>query len=132
MPIAGLAEEVGNIDLMYEATGAAKVSFHALEELGINGVFVFTGVPGRKAPIQLDADLIMRRLVLDNQLLFGTVNAGADAFEAAIADLAQFHARWPEALAALITGRYPPDQVTELLTGPLSGIKRVVSFADPL
>lgn len=132
VPIAGLAEEVGNIDLMYEATGAAKVSFHALEELGINGVFVFTGVPGRKAPIQVDADLIMRRLVLDNQLLFGTVNAGADAFEAAIADLAQFHARWPEALAALITGRFAPEDVTELLTGPASGIKRVVSFADRL
>ncbi|MGH7300851.1 MAG: glucose 1-dehydrogenase, partial [Candidatus Rokuibacteriota bacterium] len=78
-----LAERVGSIDLFYEATGAASVSFEALKALGVNGVFVFTGVPGRKGPIEVDAGVIMRNLVLDNQLVFGTVNAGPDAFEAA-------------------------------------------------
>jgi glucose 1-dehydrogenase len=129
--LEALAGRVGNIDLLYEATGAAGVAFQALEVLGVNGVFVFTGVPGRKGPIEIDADLIMRNLVLENQLVFGTVNAGADAFQAAIADLALFHAHWPKQLRALLTGRYPPEAFLELLTGPMSGIKRVVSFAEP-
>ena len=126
--LAQLADRVGNIDLVYEATGAASVSFEALEVLGTNGVFVFTGVPGRKAPISIDADLIMRRLVLQNQLVFGTVNAGSDAFSHAVNDLAVFHARWPEALQGLITSRHPPEDYEALLMGPQTGIKRVVTF----
>ena len=125
-----MAEELGNVDLIYEATGAAGVAFRALDVLGVNGVFVFTGVPGRKGPIELDAGTLMRRLVLENQLVFGTVNAGADAFQAAITDLARFHAQWPEQLRALITRRYPPDAAPALLTGPTSGIKSVVRFAE--
>lgn len=130
VPIADLTERIGRIDLFYEATGASALSFQAIEELGTNGVFVFTGVPGRKGPIQINGDLIMRRLVLDNQLVFGTVNAGPEAFEAAIVDLALFHDRWPDALAGLITGRHPPEDFAELLTGPRSGIKPVIRFRD--
>jgi len=124
-----LARRIGNVDLVYEATGAASVAFRALEALGTNGVFVFTGVPGRKAPIALDAGVLMRNLVLRNQLVFGTVNAGPDAFEAAVDDLARFHARWPAALGALVTGRHPPEAAPALLAGPAAGIKEVVSFA---
>jgi threonine dehydrogenase-like Zn-dependent dehydrogenase len=129
-PLARMAEEIGNLDLVYEATGAAGVAFRALDVLGVNGVFVFTGVPGRKGPIELDAGTLMRRLVLENQLVFGTVNAGTDAFQAAITDLARFHAQWPQQLGALITRRYPPDAAPELLVAPASGIKSVVSFAE--
>ena len=128
--LAELAAAVGNIDLVYEATGASQLSFQALEVLGVNGVFVFTGVPGRKAPIEVDADLLMRNLVLKNQLVYGTVNAGPDAFAAAIADLGELQRRWPEQLAALITGRYRPDAFEELLLAPPAGIKRVVHFAE--
>jgi len=95
----------------------------------VNGVFIFTGVPGRKGPIELDADLIMRNLVLKNQLVYGTVNAGPDALAAAVADLGRFQQTWPEQLAALITGRYAPESFHDLLLGPTAGIKRVVSFA---
>ena len=123
-----LARMSGNIDLVYEATGASELSFRALEVLGINGVFCFTGVPGRKAPISIDADLLMRNMVLKNQLVFGTVNAGADAFTAAVADLAQFHARWPQQVASLITGRFTMDTAIDLLSGQPGGIKNVVSF----
>ena len=126
--LPGLAKKVGNIDFVYEATGASQLSFQTLEVLGINGVFCFTGVPGRKAPISIDADLLMRNMVLKNQLVFGTVNAGPDAFAAAIADLSQFHARWPEQLRSLVTGRFAPDQAIALLTGQAGGIKNVVTF----
>lgn len=99
-------------------------------EAGGGGVFVFTSVPGRKGPIKIQEDLLMRRLVLDNQLVFGTVNAGPETFKAAIVDLTQFHDRWPGALDALITGRHRPEDFAELLTGPRSGIKPVIRFRD--
>jgi threonine dehydrogenase-like Zn-dependent dehydrogenase len=120
-----LAKQVGNIDLIYEATGAAAVSFEALAALGTNGVFVFTGVPGRKAPIELAADVLMRDMVLKNQLVFGTVNAGADAFASAVADLARFPR---DIVKQLITGRFAPADAPRLVIEDAGGIKNVVSF----
>ena len=52
----------------------------------------------------------------------------ADAFEAAVSDLARFHARWPLQLRALVTARHPPEAAIDLLVKPVSGIKTVVSF----
>jgi len=128
--LAEMVARTGNVDLLYEATGAAGMAFQALEVLGVNGVFVFTGVPGRRGPIEIDADVIMRNLVLKNQLVFGTVNAGADAFQAAVDDLARLHARWPQQLCALVTSRHPPEACADLLLNPPSGIKSVVSFGE--
>lgn len=126
--IEQLAKHVGNIDVVYEAAGASAVCFELMKYLGINGLFIFTGVPGRKAPVQVDTDLIMRNLVLKNQVVFGTVNAGSEAYENAIRDLSQFMARWPDAVRALITGRYPIERYAELLQGPTSGIKNVFTL----
>ena len=41
-----MAAEVGNIDLVYEATGASQLAFDVLKILGTNGLFILTGVPG--------------------------------------------------------------------------------------
>jgi threonine dehydrogenase-like Zn-dependent dehydrogenase len=130
VPPAGLARRLGAIDVVYEATGAATVAFQALDAIGPNGVFVFTGVPGRKAPVELAADRVMRRLVLTNQLVFGTVNAGRHAYEAAVRDLAVFGARWPEQVRGLIAARHPLDAVPALLRERVPGIKHVVAVSD--
>ena len=126
--IEHLAKQVGNIDVVYEAAGASAVCFELMKYLGVNGTFVFTGVPGRKAPVQVDTDLIMRNLVLKNQVVFGTVNAGAEAYEAAIRDLSQFMDLWPDAVRSLITGHYPIEAYPELLLGTPSGIKNVLAL----
>jgi threonine dehydrogenase-like Zn-dependent dehydrogenase len=127
-PIETLARRVGNIDLVYEATGASRLAFEMIKHLGTNGIFVFTGVPGRKAPIEVDTDLMMRNLVLKNQVVFGTVNAGRDSFEAAIRDIGVFSKRWPDAVELLISGRFPMEAYGDLLVGRSSGIKNVIKL----
>lgn len=124
--LESMAREIGNVDLVYEATGASRLAFDMIGQLGTNGIFIFTGVPGRKAPVEVDTDLMMRNLVLKNQVVFGTVNAGRDAFEASIRDLQTFAERWPEAVRSLITGRFSMEDHRELLTGPSRGIKNVI------
>lgn len=101
-----------------------------MQALGANSVFVFTGVPGRKAPVEVDTDRWMRNLVLRNQVVLGTGNAGRDAFQAAIRDVGAFRARWPEALRSLISGRHPVEAHRELLLGRPGGIKHVLAFAE--
>ena len=86
-PPTDLAKIVGNISLMYEATGIASVFFGALSVLGVNGIFMSTGVPAMGEPIAIDARRIMRNMVLDNHVICGTVNAGRASFEEAVDDL---------------------------------------------
>jgi glucose 1-dehydrogenase len=124
-----LAQMLGNIDVVYEAVGGAKIAFDVLPVLGLNGIFVFTGIPGFPLPhITVDAEFIMRNMVLKNQVLVGTVNAGRDAFDNAIHDLGIFMERWPDAVRAIITGRYTLDKASDLLLGKANGIKNVLAF----
>jgi glucose 1-dehydrogenase len=131
LPVGNLGKQVGNVDLIYEATGSAALAFAALPAIGKNGVFIFTGVPGHKTPVTLDAEPIMRNLVLGNQLLYGTVNAGPPAFEASIRDLGRFDARWPGPVRELITGHFAPEQITDVLSPDHGGIKNVIRFGTP-
>ena len=129
VPASQLPARAGPLDFVYEAAGASQTAFDVLRELGPNGVFVFTGVPGRKEPLTLDGAGLMRDLVLKNQLALGTVNAGPDAFALAISDLGRFESRWPGALASLLTHRHRPEEGAKLLMdGIQGGIKHVLEF----
>jgi threonine dehydrogenase-like Zn-dependent dehydrogenase len=127
---AEFAKMVGSIDLVYEALGVANITFDVLKILGLNGIFVFTGIPPEKAAIPIEADTLMRQIVLMNQVVIGTVNADRPAFENAIRDLAVFKQRWPDALRGIITGRFPMTSYRELLLGKATGIKNVITIAD--
>ncbi len=129
VPPDQIAARYGAIDVVYEAAGASQVAFDVMQAMGANSVFIFTGVPGRKAPVPIDTDLVMRNLVLKNQVVYGTVNAGRDAFEAAVVDVGEFLKRWPDATRSLISGRHPVEKAHELLLGRPGGIKHVLAFA---
>jgi threonine dehydrogenase-like Zn-dependent dehydrogenase len=125
---ADLTEKMGNIDLIYEAVGHSHFALQALQVLGTNGIYVMTGVPGPQAFIETDPARLMRDMVLKNQVLLGTVNAGPDAFASALRDLDLFRQRWPAVVRTLIAGRYPPEQAPELILGRPAGIKSVITF----
>ena len=125
---AEVASEIGNIDIIYEAVGHSHFALEVLRVLGHNGIYILTGVPGLQAFIEADPASLMRSMVLKNQVLLGTVNAGPDAFAAAVQHLAEFHRRWPDATRTLIAGRYPPDEAAQLIFGRPTGIKSVISF----
>jgi glucose 1-dehydrogenase len=128
---AYLTEQMGNIDLVYEAVGHSHFALEALRALGTNGILVLTGVPGLQAFIEADPARLMRDMVLKNQVLLGTVNAGPDAFAAALRSLHVFQRRWPAAVRTLIAGRYPPEQALDLILGRPAGIKSVIAFDTP-
>jgi glucose 1-dehydrogenase len=129
VPLDKFGAETGPVDLVYEAVGVARISFDLLKILGLNGAFVFTGIPPHKPAIPVEADSLMRDMVLKNQVLIGTVNADGNAFASAIRDLGIFKQRWPDALRAVISGRYGMDAYEELLVGKNKGIKNVISIA---
>ncbi len=126
-PVEQMASQVGNIDVVYEAVGASQFAFDVLRVLGINGLFVFTGLPGHHALNAVDTDTIMRNIVLKNQAVVGSVNASKIAFEEAIEGLTAFHRQWPAAVSGLITGRFPIERFNEPIEAH-GGIKNVIEL----
>ncbi|BDC48062.1 glucose dehydrogenase [Bryobacterales bacterium F-183] len=127
---AEVAKHLGNIDLVYEAAGSSSLAFDMLQYLGSNGVFVLAGAAGHGGAIPIDVDRLMWNMVLKNQVLLGTVNAGKPAFTAAIADLATFDQRFPQAVRRLISRRYAMTDHAQLLEGAAGGIKNVIEITS--
>jgi threonine dehydrogenase-like Zn-dependent dehydrogenase len=128
-PVEEFACNVGQIDLVYEALGGSALSFEVMRHLGRNGIFSFTGAPDFGTTTQ-EINYFMSRLVVDNQVVFGTVNAGHDAFASAIRHLEVFSQRWPEALRSVISARHPLGEAPEILLGKPGGIKHVITITS--
>jgi len=125
-----MAEEVGNIDMIYEAAGAPQFAFEVLKHLGSNGIYVFTGVPRGEKPVVFDTERIMKNMVLQNQAVVGVVNAGPQAFDHAVRDIGVFARRWPQALRSVITHRFSMEEFRDPVMGTAGGIKNVISIAE--
>lgn len=123
-----LGKRLGNIDLIYEAVGSSHLAFTALESLGPNGLFIFTGIPPLGGPSPLPADQLMRNIVLENQLIFGTVNASRSAYALALRLLGQCMALFPDSVRRIITAHRSIDEAPGMLR-KRSGIKEVVRLS---
>jgi threonine dehydrogenase-like Zn-dependent dehydrogenase len=128
VPVQELGAHIGAVDLVYEAVGHSLLAFEVLHELGPNGIYVLTGVPGKQTLIEADPAALFREMVLKNQVVLGTVNAGPQAFAAAIADLQLFHLRWPDAVNTLMDERTPIGDAVERIIDRPVGIKTIISF----
>jgi len=115
--------------VVYEAMGAPGVAFDVVQELGMNAIFVFTGVPGHQEPMPVNTSTIMRDMVLRNQLVLGTVNASPQHFDNAIADLGKFDQQFPDVVRKLITNRFPIEEYDQPIAGH-EGIKNVIEIAS--
>lgn len=117
---------IGRIDLVYEATGVSTLAFGLMKYLGHNGMFILTGIPPLGKPIPLDADRIIRNVVLENQLIFGSVNAGREDHGRAMRTLQRIQAKWPKILPSTITAHHPIETLPDLLRAKPTGIKHVI------
>jgi len=129
-PLATVAERAKRIDIVVEATGNAAVAFECLRLVGANGAVILTSVTGAMRSLEVPADVINKKLVLDNVLVLGTVNAKSDDFRQGIADLTEAERRWPGFLAALITRRVPLEDAARALPHDPSQIKTVVEVSS--
>jgi threonine dehydrogenase-like Zn-dependent dehydrogenase len=123
-----ISSVVGPIDVIYEAVGVPAVAFGAIEALAPNGLLILTGIPAPAGPAPLPLDRIMKNLVLNNQAIVGTVNAGRSAFTLAVQKLEQAMYVVPHSVHAIITKRVPLDAAPETLRAP-HGVKDIIQVA---
>jgi threonine dehydrogenase-like Zn-dependent dehydrogenase len=112
-------------DVIVEATGASPVVVDAMGHTAPNGIVCLTGISSGGHCHTLDAGALNRDIVLENDVVFGSVNANRRHYEAAASALAAADRAW---LERLITRRVPLDSWREALTRHDDDIKVVVEL----
>lgn len=121
-PVRELALEP---DVVLECTGAGPVIADVLGRTARNGIICLTGVssPGRTVPVDVGA--LNRGWVLQNDVVFGSVNANRRHYAAGAAALAAADRSW---LARLVTRRVAVEDYPAALAPDDDDVKTVVTF----
>lgn len=112
-------------DVVIEATGVPAVVFAVLGGNPTYGITCLTGVSPKGRAIRIDAGQLNREIVLENDVVVGSVNANLDDYAVGAEALAKADHEW---LSGLITRRLPLDRATEALTEPGDDIKVVIDL----
>jgi glucose 1-dehydrogenase len=117
--------EHGEPDIVIEGTGVGSLVFDSLAHTAPAGIVCLTGVSPTGHQLEIDAGAINRDLVLENDVVFGSVNANLHHYGLAAEALARADRSW---LEALITRRVPLDRFEEALERGDDDVKVVIEL----
>ena len=112
-------------DVVIECTGAAPVVMAAIGCVARAGIVCLTGLAGGERRLPVDVNALDRLLVLENAVVFGSVNANRRHYEQAAAALARAERAW---LEGVITRRVPLERWHEAYDRAPGQIKTVLEF----
>jgi len=113
-------------DIVIECTGAPSVILDVLGRSAPDGILCLAGVSSGGRQFPLDVGGLNRNMVLENHVVFGSVNANRAHYAAAAEALARADRDW---LAGIITRRVPLARWREAFEPQEDDIKVVVDFA---
>ena len=114
-------------DVLMECTGAATVIRDCLGAGAPGGIVCLAGVTEPGKTFDLDIGRLNRKMVLDNETVFGSVNANRRHYQMAAEALARADKRW---LARLITRRVALKSWSDALEPRPGDVKVVIDFAQ--
>jgi threonine dehydrogenase-like Zn-dependent dehydrogenase len=112
-------------DIVLECTGAGSVILDAIERTASDGIVCLAGVSSGGHKIKFDIGNLNREIVLENDVVFGSVNANRRHYEIAVDALAKADKNW---LDQLITRRVPLTRWREALERRPNDIKVLLDF----
>lgn len=119
-------EHVGvDVDVIVECTGSSALAFAALGLTTRSGIVCLTGLSTGGRILEIDAGQLNRQMVLENDVVFGAVNANRQHYETAGAVLARADRGW---LERLITRRVPLQRWSEAFEQRPGDVKTVLDF----
>jgi threonine dehydrogenase-like Zn-dependent dehydrogenase len=113
-------------DVVIECTGAVPVIADVLSRVAPTGILCVAGVTAAGKKIDFDLGSFSRTAVLDNEVVFGSVNANRRHYESAAQALAKADRGW---LERLITRRLPLQRWREAFQFRSDDIKVVIDFS---
>ena len=122
-----LGEAAAEADIVIECTGFVQMLLEVGPQHVRYRIICLTGVSAAGGASTVNPGLLNRNMVLQNSVLFGSVNANRRHYELAAQALAQADPGW---LAGLITRRVPIGQWADAYTRQPDDIKTVLTFPD--
>jgi glucose 1-dehydrogenase len=122
-----ISDAVDHADVVVECTGVGELVLDAIDKTGPDGIVCLTGVSAAGRTLTIDPGALNRELVLDNELVFGTVNANRRHYQAAAEALAKADQSW---LERLISRRVPLDRWSDALQRHPDDVKTVIDLGD--
>jgi threonine dehydrogenase-like Zn-dependent dehydrogenase len=111
-------------EIIIECTGAAQLVVDAMQHNAPGAIVCLTGV-GETRSLTIDVGALNNAVVLENDVVFGSVNANRRHFEQAGEALVKADRSW---LQRLITRRVPLDSWHDALDKGEDDIKTVIEF----
>jgi threonine dehydrogenase-like Zn-dependent dehydrogenase len=96
----------GNLDIVFEASGAAVTAVELINYMSRSSIYVMTGIPRQEIVTEFDAAQLVRQIVRNNQVVVGSVNSNRSHFEMALKDIPQIEKRFGGMLKEMITHRF--------------------------
>lgn len=121
----GTAEVAASSDVVIECTGAGSVVLEVLSHSAPDGIVCLTGVSSGGRTIPVDPGQLGRTLVLENDVVFGTVNANRRHWQAGLEALGQADRTW---LEGLVTRREPLERWEAALRRKPDDVKVVIEL----
>jgi threonine dehydrogenase-like Zn-dependent dehydrogenase len=113
-------------DIVLECTGVPQLVFDVMRLATANGIVCLTGVSSGGREIKVDLGSLNRSMVLENNVVFGSVNANRRHYELAATALAQADREW---LSRLINRRVPLNEWQSAYKRQPHDVKVVLDFA---
>lgn len=114
-------------DIVIECSGAPGVVVQASAATAPGGIVCLTGLGGEHGRASFDVATLNQSLVLENRVVFGSVNANRRHYEAAARALERADRGW---LERLVNRRVPLERFEEAYQRAEEEVKTVVTFAD--
>lgn len=114
-------------DFVIECTGVGSLVFDLTDACAPNAVICLTGISSGRREMPTNLDEINKDIVLENTVIFGSVNAAFRHYEQAAHALAAADRSW---LARLITREVPLRRWPEALRKQEGDVKVVVDLRD--
>jgi glucose 1-dehydrogenase len=114
-------------DLVIECTGSPALVAQALARGAPGGIVCLAGLSGSRRGPSLDVAALNQSMVLENRVVFGTVNANLRHYRAAAAALACADRAW---LERIINRRVPLEHWREAYEKRRGDVKTVLVFED--
>jgi threonine dehydrogenase-like Zn-dependent dehydrogenase len=122
----GSIEDVAeSADIIIECTGFGPLVFDCMRHTPRGGIVCLTGLSAGKRTIEIDPARFNTTTVLENDVIFGTVNANRRHYEQAAESLLRADSDW---LSRLITRRVPLDRWQEALRPDPENVKSIIEF----
>jgi threonine dehydrogenase-like Zn-dependent dehydrogenase len=121
----GAVELAASSDVIVECTGADQLVLDVIGNSAPGGVVCLTGVSSGGRSIPVDPGQLNRTLVLENDVVFGTVNANRRHWEAAAAALGRADVEW---LEAIVSRRVPLSEWPAALRREPDDVKVVLDL----